>query len=60
MDLRLLILNLKRLNTFLAPKHFKLEDRKTVCSLMCSEDFMATIDLTESYHLISIHSTDRK
>lgn len=57
---RRLILNLKNLNAFLSPDYFKLEDRNTVTKLLVPNNFLATIDLTEAYHLIPIHSFDRK
>lgn len=48
-----LILNLKKLNKFIATEHFKLEDRKTVINLMSPNCFMATIDLKDAYVLRS-------
>ncbi|KAJ8954121.1 hypothetical protein NQ314_007150, partial [Rhamnusium bicolor] len=48
------ILNLKYLNKFLQPDHFKLEDRTTVMKLVQPECFMGTIDLMDAYFMIPI------
>ena len=55
-----LILNLKNLNKFLEPQHFKLEDTKTVIRLISKNCFMVTLDLTDAYHLIGVNKKDRK
>lgn len=54
------ILNLKTLNSFIAPPHFKMEDARTVCKLIQTNCFMATIDLTNAYYMIPIHSSHKK
>ncbi|KAG6438798.1 hypothetical protein O3G_MSEX000234 [Manduca sexta] len=54
------ILNLKKLNNFIATRHFKLEDIRTATKLMTSGCFMATIDLKNAYYLLSITNSDRK
>lgn len=54
------ILNLKELNKYLDPPHFKLEDWRTVVRLMLPNYFMASIDLEDAYFLISIQKDHRK
>ncbi|XP_047990684.1 uncharacterized protein LOC125229783 [Leguminivora glycinivorella] len=54
------ILNLKGLNKFIAPCHFKMEDYRTASKLIPQNGFLATIDLTEAYLLIPIGMNDRK
>lgn len=55
-----LILNLKKLNEFIETEHFKLEDLKTVTQIMNKDDFFISIDLTDAFHLVNIHESDRK
>ena len=55
-----LILNLKKFNQFIIEEHFKLEDIRTVSNLLRKNMFMATIDMKDAYHLISIHPESRK
>lgn len=54
------ILNLKELNKFVSSSHFKMEDYRTAMALLTTGDFMAKIDLKESYLLINIHPQHRK
>lgn len=54
------ILNLKKLNEFLDPPHFKLEDWKTVIRVLSKDCFLATIDLEDAYFAIPIHKNYRK
>lgn len=54
------ILNLKRLNKFITAPHFKLEDLKNVLRLIRPGNFMATLDLKDSYFLIPIDKRYRK
>lgn len=54
------ILNLKKLNEFIEPEHFKLENRKLAESLITKHDYLATLDLKEAYYLVSIHEGHRK
>lgn len=55
-----LILNLKNLNKFITPQHFKMEDRKTVLNLISHKCFMATVDLKDAYLLIPIDKNYKK
>lgn len=55
-----LILNLKSLNKHIRVSHFKLEDNKTVASLIQRNCSMATLDLQDAYLLVPIHVAYRK
>jgi len=55
-----LILNLKELNSFVDCPHFKMEDFRTVRTLMKSNCSMASIDLKDAYLLVPTAETDRK
>jgi hypothetical protein len=54
------ILNLKKLNKYIRPLHFKMEDIRTTVKLMSKNCFMATLDLKEAYFLVSMHDDSRK
>lgn len=54
------ILNLKKLNNYVATCDFKLEDLRTATKLMTPGCYMATIDLKNAYYLLSIRKSDRK
>lgn len=54
------ILNLKKLNKFLFPPHFKLEDRKTVSRIIFKGAFMASLDLQDAFFLIPVAKQYRK
>lgn len=54
------ILNLKALNKYIQPPHFKLEDWRTVVRLMLPGSFMATLDLEDAYFLVPIFRQHRK
>lgn len=54
------ILNLKKLNEFLKPEHFKMENIKTVLSLMSKDCYMTNIDLHDAYFLIPVDKKHRK
>lgn len=54
------ILNLKALNKFISPPHFKLEDYRSVKNLISQDVFMASIDLKDAYFLIPINKKHRK
>ena len=55
-----LILNLKELNKFLDTEHFKLEDIKTVKTLVHQGCFLASLDMKDAYYLIPIEKESRK
>lgn len=54
------ILNLKGLNKFIQTEHFKLEDIRTVITLMTPNCYMATIDLQDAYFCVPIHNEHKK
>lgn len=54
------ILNLKKLNLFIESEHFKLEDLRSVCSLLEQDMYMGSIDLKDAYFLIPVHKNHRK
>lgn len=54
------ILNLKKLNNYIDPQHFKMEDVRTACKLLSKSYYMAHIDLKEAYFLIPIHENSKK
>lgn len=55
-----LIINLKRLNKFISPSHFKMEDIRSAKNLLMKEGFMSTVDLKDAYFLIPIHNEHKK
>lgn len=54
------ILNLRELNRYIEPPHFKLEDWRTVIRLMLPGTKMATLDLEDAYLLVPIFEEHRK
>lgn len=54
------ILNLRNLNTFLNPPHFKLEDYRTVSKLVFKDCFLCKIDLKDAYYSIAVAKAYRK
>ena len=55
-----LILNLKELNKFIDTGHFKLEDIKTVKTLLHQGCFLASLDIKDAYYIILIEKESRK
>lgn len=54
------ILNLKNLNKFIHPQHFKMEDIRTVTKLMTKDCYMATVDLQDAYFLVPISNESKR
>lgn len=54
------ILNLKNLNFYISPPHFKLEDWHTVVRLMLPESQMASLDIEDAYLLMAFHPEHKK
>ena len=54
------ILNLKELNKFLMPPHFKLEDSRTASQLVSPNCFLSTLDLKDAYYLVHVDPTFHK
>ena len=51
---------MKRFNNFLSPYHFKIEDLRTVTSLLRKDSYLCRLDLKDAYLLVSIHRDFRK
>ena len=49
-----LVINLKNLNKYVQCAHFKMEDYRSVLSLMTKDCYMSIIDLKDAYHMIPI------
>ena len=49
-----LILNLKKLNTYVEKLHFKIEDWRAVCNSLRSNDYMCKVDLKDAYLSIPV------
>ena len=49
-----MILNLKRINTYIAPVHFKMETLKSILPLLRPGDWTVSIDLKDAYHHVPI------
>jgi len=54
-----LILNLKKLNSFVHNEHFKMDDYRSACTLVSENCFMAILDLKDAYHLIPVDPSDQ-
>lgn len=55
-----MILNLKNLNKYINPPHFKMENHKTACKLISANCYLATLDLKDAYLLVPVKSPYRK
>ena len=58
--LKRFILNLKELNLYMDPCHFKMEDIRVAKNLITQGAFMRSLDLKDAFFLIPIHESDRK
>lgn len=54
------ILNLKKLNKFINPPHFKMEDLRTAVKLVSLNSYLASVDLKDAYFLVPIHPHYKK
>jgi hypothetical protein len=54
------ILNLKPLNQFLSYEHFKMEHIEFVCDLICKNDWLGSIDMTDAYFSVPVHESHWK
>ena len=55
-----LILNLKRLNSFIENYHFKMDNINTILELITPNCWMAVIDLKDAYYSVPVHSKFQK
>ena len=51
------VINLKRINEWITPQHFKMEGMSTLRELLKTNDWMAKIDLKDAYFTILMHPT---
>lgn len=54
------IFNLKELNKFIKPPHFKMEDIRSVIKLVSPKDFMGSLDLKDAYFIVPIYKKHKK
>ena len=55
-----LVINLKKLNSFINAPHFKMEGIHTLKSLLQKEDWLVKIDLKDAYFSVPISKEQRK
>ena len=53
------ILNLKHINVFIPPQHFRMEFLSTVLSQLCKDDWAVTLDLQDAYLHVLMHPSSR-
>lgn len=54
------ILNLKKLNKFIYPPHFKLEGHKMVIKLITPNAYLASVDLKDTFLLVPVANHSKK
>ena len=54
------VINLRSLNTYLVPHHFKMEGIRVVKSLIQKGDWMVKLDLKDAFLSVPIHPTHRR
>ena len=54
------VINLKRLNSYIPPHHFKMEGTHTLRELLREGDWLTKVDLKDAYFMIPIHVRSRK
>lgn len=54
------VLNLRLLNAFIAPRHFKMENLKIVTASLEKGDYLTSLDLQDAFHHVLIHPRSRK
>lgn len=53
------ILNLKLLNEFITPSHFKMEYLRTARGLIFQDYYLANLDMKDAYYLLLVHPSSR-
>jgi len=51
------VINLKRLNKWVIPQHFKMEGMGILKELLKVDDWMVKVDFEDAYFMIPIHQT---
>ena len=54
------VLNLRPLNAYIAPRHFKMETLGAVTSAIEINDYLTSLDLQDAFHHVLIHPDSRK
>jgi hypothetical protein len=54
------ILNLRKVNSFIPHRHFKMESLLQVCRIIRSKDWMTSIDLTDAFLHVLINKASRR
>lgn len=54
------LIKMRKLNEFLDPIHFNMEDVRTVCKLIWPRAYLGSIDLKDAYFLIPLHKNYRR
>ena len=54
------MINLKPLNEFILPQHFKMEGIHTLRELLKPHDWLAKVDLKDTFFAVPIHPNHRK
>jgi len=54
------VLNLRPLNAYIAPRHFKMETLAAITTAIEQNDYMTSLDLQDAFHHILIHPKSHK
>lgn len=54
------VLNLRPLNAYIAPRHFKMETLGAITSAIEKNDYLTSLDLQDAFHHILIHPDSRR
>ena len=53
------ILNLKAINVFIPPQHFRMETLASILPTLSPQDWAVSIDLKDAYHHVPVHRSSR-